>query len=113
MYADRMTSRTCPLPRRALAHLRAAMGLAKRRRGGQPGNRNRLTHGLYARTFMARRKKSFALLRDTRALLVEMTNMLRHARQTRRFKRETFRIFGKTAWPPAFNVLRGSHLGRR
>ena len=113
MYAHPEISKGYRISRRALGHLRAALGLVKRRRGGQPGNRNRLTHGLYARTFVARREKTRAVLRNTRALLAALTNTLLSVRRNSRFKRETFKIFDKTPWPSPSNLAFGSHLGQR
>jgi hypothetical protein len=56
---------------RAKARLRA--GLEPRTRGGQPGNRNRLTHGRYSRSFLARRAHNRGILRETRALIAHLT----------------------------------------
>lgn len=74
MYANRIQSRTCrePISRRALAHLRAAAGLPGRRRGGQPGNRNRLTHGMYSSAFRARRGRTRRLLQETSELIATL-----------------------------------------
>lgn len=71
MYADRTQSRACkaPISRRALAHLRAAAGLPRRPRGAQPGNRNRMTHGIHSRAFRARRERNRELLRQSQMLL--------------------------------------------
>jgi hypothetical protein len=91
MYAARTKSRVCeePLARRALAHLRAAAGLAKRNRGAQPGNRNRLTHGMYSGAFRARRQQTRTLLRQSYALVVLAT---RAARMKVRSSRRDTRI---------------------
>ena len=96
MYADRMRSKTYPArpSRRALAHVRAAAGLPKRARGAPPGNHNRLTHGLYATAFVARRRKTKRLLEETRDLVVLL------ARATDEVATRTPDNFSRTrAWP--------------
>ena len=52
-----------------------------RRRGGQPGNRNRLKHGRFSRRRLERRAKVRALLRKTRGLVcrLEMGTRARRA----------------------------------
>ena len=66
-----------PISRRALAHLRAATGLARRNRGGQPGNRNRLTHGMYSRACRARRERTRALVRRSHELVALASRAVR------------------------------------
>jgi hypothetical protein len=79
MYADRTQSRTwqAPISRRALSHLRAAVGLPGRKRGGQSGNRNRLTHGMYSSAFRDRRERTGALLRRSYELVARITRAVR------------------------------------
>lgn len=96
MYADRMRSTTCRPSRRALAHRRAALGLAKRHRGGQPGNRNRLRHGLYARAFVKSREETRTVLRQTRQLIAALAQSARDMRAST--KRQSHRAaVGKAA----------------
>ena len=87
------------MPRRLRAHIRAALGLAKLRRGGQPGNRNRLRHGLYSGTVRAGREKTRGLLRQTRELVALMKGFVRETRTNSEYRRRTWRIFCET--PPA------------
>ena len=47
---------------------------AKRRRGGQPGNKNAVTHGLYTREGRERFQKVDMLIQDCHALLEHITN---------------------------------------
>ncbi len=49
----------------------------RRKRGGQPGNRNRLKHGRYTSAFAARRAKTRATLRKTRHLVIRLTMVAR------------------------------------
>jgi len=79
MYADRTQSRACrePISRRALAHLRAAAGLPRRKCGAQPGNRNRLMHGIYSRAFRARRERARALVRQSYELVAQVARAVR------------------------------------
>jgi len=72
MYAFPLSSPAIALSRRAATRARAAAGLPRRRRGGQPGNHNRLVHGRYSRAFLARRAQVRAVLCQSRALLAEM-----------------------------------------
>jgi hypothetical protein len=53
----------------------------KRKRGGQPGNSNRLRHGLYSRTWLAQRDESRTLRRRTRHLIVKL-HMIARSRNT-------------------------------
>jgi len=57
---------------RKVARLRAAEGLAPRKRGGQPGNRNRLIHGRYSRAILERKAWANAILRRSRYLIALM-----------------------------------------
>jgi hypothetical protein len=63
--------------RRALTKARNAAGLPPRRRGGQPGNSNRLIHGRYTRRFVARRAHICSILREARQVIAEV-NLARH-----------------------------------
>ena len=47
-----------------------------RRRGGQPGNRNALKHGLYAAAAIAERRAILALLRVARAHVATVRELL-------------------------------------
>lgn len=79
MYKSRIILRLKPLSsRRALAKVRLSLGLPRRRRGGQPGNTNRLIHGRYAGRFLARRAQVRSLLREARTVIAEL-NMARRA----------------------------------
>ena len=53
----------------------------KRKRGGQPGNTNRLRHGLYSRAHLKRRDEGRALRRKVRHLIVRL-HMVARARKT-------------------------------
>jgi hypothetical protein len=57
----------------------------KRKRGGQPGNTNRLRHGLYSRAHLARRDEGRALRRKTRRLIAKL-GMVARARAALRRK---------------------------
>ncbi len=59
----------------------------KRRRGGQPGNSNRLSHGGYTRAAAAQRKTVRALLKAARDLTIRAA-MVARARRSYRRKRE-------------------------
>src|SRR5690348_4520806 len=72
MHADPTQSKGCKISRRAEAHLRKALGLPKRTRGGQTGNRNRLRHGFHARDAMALRAKLRDLLIRSRKLVARI-----------------------------------------
>lgn len=48
--------------------------IAKRKRGAQPGNKNRLRHGLRSKAWLALRAKLRTEIRATRALLRAATN---------------------------------------
>jgi len=48
--------------------------IAKRKRGAQPGNKNRLRHGLRSKEWLALRAKLRAEIRATRALLRRAEN---------------------------------------
>lgn len=79
MYTLPLSAPAVALSRRAAA--RARSGLPPRRRGGQPGNRNRLVHGRYSRAWRVRRAQVRTLLRQSRALVAAM----RAAASLRRF----------------------------
>lgn len=68
------------MPRRALARLREVMGLPKRTRGAQPGNQNRLKHGLYTRAFLRRRARTGVILRRSRELVARLDIFSREIR---------------------------------
>jgi hypothetical protein len=57
---------------KAVARERAASGLAKRQRGGQPNNDNRLLHGRFSRRMLSRRAEVQALIRDAAAVAAEL-----------------------------------------
>lgn len=62
-------------PRRnwnAVVREREALGLPKRKRGGQPGNINRMTHGRYSGYIRARRAITRQLVRETNALIARL-----------------------------------------
>lgn len=81
MYKSRIILRFKPLAsRRILTKARAALGLSPRRRGGQPGNGNRLIHGRYSRHFLARRAHIQGILRQARVLIAEMNQTARRIR---------------------------------
>jgi hypothetical protein len=69
--------------RLAVLRARIAAGLPARRRGGQPGNSNRLIHGRYARRFLLRRAHVRGLLRDARAVIAELNTAARRLRARR------------------------------
>ena len=56
----------------------------KRRRGGQPGNRNRLLHGRYTHTAQAQRQAVRALLKAARDLTIRAAMVARARRSYRR-----------------------------
>lgn len=58
--------------RYARAKARLASGIPLRRRGGQPGNTNRLIHGRYAGATLARRAHVRNLVRNARDTIAEM-----------------------------------------
>lgn len=92
------------MSRRALVRLREAKGLAKRARGAQPGNRNRLTHGLYARAFLLRRARTGEILRRSRALIAQLEIRVREIRASS--QRKTHRAaVGKPAPLLSLNSL--------
>jgi hypothetical protein len=69
------TTKKSTKPRRnwkAVARERAALGLPKRGRGGQPGNINRLTHGRYSGYYLSRRAHVQDLVRSTNALIARI-----------------------------------------
>jgi hypothetical protein len=57
---------------------------APRKRGGQPGNRNRLRHGRYAATTIERRKEVAALGRLARHALTRVKMILRARKALKR-----------------------------
>src|SRR5512135_859670 len=77
MYADRTRSKACALPRRFEMHLRKALVLPKRRRGAQPGNRNRLRHGFRTHAAKARRAEKHVLLGRARQIIARTKRMAR------------------------------------
>ena len=100
MYADRIFSKACVPSRRAQAHLRAALRLPKRVRGGQPGNQNRLRHGLYTKTFVASRQKTHQLLRRSRELAALVSRSIRTGRENSVRERRVTKYFHKTQSMP-------------
>ena len=59
---------------------------APRKRGGQPGNRNRLRHGRYAATTIGRRKEVMALGRLARHALTRVKMILRTRKALKRVR---------------------------
>jgi hypothetical protein len=55
----------------------AANSLQKRKRGGQPGNRNRLVHGRYTQAEAASRADIRTIRRKGRALVILVDNVLK------------------------------------
>ena len=55
-----------------------------KRRGGQPGNRNRLVHGRYTRAAQERRQSVRALLKAARDLTIRAAMVARARRSYRR-----------------------------
>jgi hypothetical protein len=51
-----------------------AVPIVKRKRGAQPGNKNRLRHGLHSQEWLTLRAKLRAQIRATRALLRAATS---------------------------------------
>ena len=74
----------------------------KRRRGGQPGNRNRLRHGRYAKAAIERRKQVTTLARLGRHALVRIRMILRARRALKRKAPRGYNI-GLT---PSFSTVR-------
>jgi hypothetical protein len=60
MHPERLTHKMLMNP---------AVPIVKRKRGAQPGNKNRLRHGLHSKEWLALRAKLRAEIRTTRALL--------------------------------------------
>jgi hypothetical protein len=67
MFTPENPGKPAKLTWRVRARLRA--GLPPRKRGGQPGNRNRLIHGRYTGYYRARRAFTQRLVRETNALI--------------------------------------------
>jgi len=59
---------------------------APRKRGGQPGNRNRLRHGRYATATIGRRKEVMALGRLARHALTRVKMILRSRKALKRVR---------------------------
>jgi hypothetical protein len=70
---------------------KASKSLQKRKRGGQPGHRNRRTHGSYTGEEAARRVELRAYRRKGRALVILVDNVLK-ARKALKRKRAAFAL---------------------
>lgn len=79
----------------------------RRKRGGQPGNRNRLAHGGFSQRARERRDWVRALVAETNALIIRV-EMVGRARRTLKAKLEKTVIPGEYA---AARRVRGSHSG--
>jgi hypothetical protein len=62
----------------------ASTSLPKRKRGGQPGNRNRLIHGRYSKEEAAWREKMRGYRRKGRALVILVDNVLKARKALKR-----------------------------
>jgi hypothetical protein len=92
-HGDSIKSKVCASPppsRRLLARIRAAMGLAPRKRGGQPGNRNRLIHGRYTQAMSALRARNREIIARTKALTASLREFSAHVVCTTRRVTERF-----------------------
>jgi hypothetical protein len=62
----------------------ASVSLPKRKRGGQPGNRNRLVHGRYTQAEAASRADIREIRRKGRALVILVDNILKARKALKR-----------------------------
>ena len=61
--------------------------LIPRKRGGQPGNRNRLKHGRYTQRRAARREKTRALIGRARNLIIRIEMMAKARKALRNLRK--------------------------
>lgn len=81
MQKSQIILRFKPLASRyALAKARLASGLPLRRRGAQPGNSNRRSHGRYCAAALARRARVRAIVREARTVAFNLTCVRRLAK---------------------------------
>jgi hypothetical protein len=75
---------------------KASNSLPKRKRGGQPGNRNRLVHGRYTQAEAASRADIRTIRRKGRALVILVDNVLK-ARKALKRRRAALALAAKCA----------------
>lgn len=71
-----------------MENAKSEVRMPKRKRGGQPGNMNRLRHGRYAADTLTRRKQVMGLTRLARHALVRVKMILRSRKALRRKKQD-------------------------
>jgi hypothetical protein len=94
--------------------LNASNSLPKRKRGGQPGNRNRLLHGRYTQAEAASRADIRSYRRKGRALVIFVNNILKaRAMLKRRLAARALAAQAAAAHPRRPIVLRTKALRAR
>gem|GEM_PF-6792281 len=90
----------------------ASLSPPQRKRGGQPGNRNRLKHGRYKSAFAARREKTRVVLRSTLHLVIRlaMVARMRKAMREKMMRRNSTLL---SCFPPLRSGRGGSSRKRR
>src|SRR5665213_1744438 len=111
----RKTMRALPPPdvEVRMQHIDAAsLSPPQRKRGGQPGNRNRLKHGRYKSAFAARREKTRVVLRSTLHLVIRLA-MVARMRKAMREKMMRKNSTLLSCFPPLRSGGGGSSRKRR